>query len=479
MRRAFVLVLLCGCLLVLTPPRAQAVEVKVKGNFLFDWTYMDLGSMGADWSDTDHFGARQRIRLQMDFVASEALKGILMVEIGDILWGTATSSGRGSGGALGADGVNVETKRAFLQCVIPDTDLLFSVGIQGLAAPAVIAGSPFFDDDVAGVLAQYPVTGMVTVGAFWARPYNLATSGNPNPWDELDIFGLLVPVKGDGWKVHPYAILALAGRDVLLSSTLGSSSGAPELLAPALYSGRTGLSAGNLNQRTLGWWAGSTFLLDMFAPVTFKAEGVYGAVEAKEDAADRRGFYLAAELDYALECMTVGVMGWYASGEDASWRNGSEQMPSVSADWNPTTFAWDSGKLLSSDDILAGTAALNHNNPAGKWGVALLFKDISLVEDLTHQVRFLYASGTNDPKSRRVVYAMPNLFMVAPVDKGIELTSADRLFEVNLDSEYKLYENLGLILELGMVRLQYEDVFYAPENRGPGWKIAWGLNYTF
>lgn len=468
--------LLAVALVLAAASLAQAAEVKVKGNFLFDWSYVDLGSLGrTDWADADHFSAKQRLRLQMDFIASEHLKGILMFEIGDVGWGDARTNGRGSGGALGADGVNVETKRAFIQFTLPETELLFSVGIMGMAGPGPIAGSPLFDDDVAGVLVQSPVTDWLTVGGFWARLYDVNTSGSPNPWDEFDMFSVLTPMTGDGWKVHPYLVLASVGRDYLFSSTAVNT---PSMLAPAVYSGLTPLVVSDLDQRTLAWWTGVAVTLSMYDPFTLMLEGLYGSMDAKGSVADRRGYYLAAELDYALECVTIGLMGWYASGEDASWRNGSEQLPMAAADWNPTTFAWDGGSLLISDDLLANSAGLTHNNPAGKWGMALLFKDISVVEDLTHQLRFLYASGTNSAKSRRVRDVTAWGQVLVPVE-GIELTTADQLFEINFDHEYKIYENLALILELGMVHLHYGNSFWAPDNRGTSWKMGWGLHYTF
>ena len=54
----------------------------------------------ADTEDT--FDAEQRIRLQLDAVASEALSGTVYFEIGTQKWGQAAT-----GGALGADGTNM------------------------------------------------------------------------------------------------------------------------------------------------------------------------------------------------------------------------------------------------------------------------------------------------------------------------------------------------------------------------------------
>lgn len=486
---------------------AQAVEIEVKGEFTFAWMYVDNGNFydhGWDAQSEDQFHARQRTRIQVDFVASENLQGIFIAEIGEMQWGQP-GTGRSRGAALGADAVNIETKRMLIQFNVPDTELLFSVGVQGLATPGVIAGSPIFDDDVAGVLAQYPINDMVTIGVFWARLFDLQGNNITSPSsplvDEFDMFGLLAPIKGDGWKVHPYFIFAAVGNDVFQAGN-----GQPGMLSPAhnallTYAPASPFYLNIINDQPYiyGWWAGTTFELDMYDPFTFRLEGVYGSVEADVSAADRHGFYIAAELDYALDFMTIGLMGWYASGEDGSWTNGSEQLPMVSESWNPTSFGWDGGSLLSAGGVLSATAG-NNNNPAGKWGLMLSLKDLTFIEDLTHQFRVLFAMGTNAPESRRIVGAVfPNLILgykntynaafVVPAGSftlpgptivpGIELTTEDYMFEVNFDHEYKVYENLALILELGMVHVQYGNDLFVHADTSTGWKAAWGLKYKF
>ena len=70
----------------------------------------------ADKEDT--FDAQQRVRLQLDAVASEALSGTVYFEIGTQKWGQASS-----GGSLGADGNNVvRVKNAYIDWAIPQTD---------------------------------------------------------------------------------------------------------------------------------------------------------------------------------------------------------------------------------------------------------------------------------------------------------------------------------------------------------------------
>ena len=74
--------------------------------------------------------ARQRVRLELEAVASESLSGTVYFEIGDSVWG-ASNSLYGGGGALGADGSIVELKRAYIDWMVPNTDLKLRLGIQG------------------------------------------------------------------------------------------------------------------------------------------------------------------------------------------------------------------------------------------------------------------------------------------------------------------------------------------------------------
>ncbi len=477
---------------------AQAVEVKVKGEFKFTWAVVSKANtygFGWDGQSEDEFYARQRTRIQVDFVVSEVLRGVYYAEIGELQWGRA-------GASLSADGVNVETKRAYIDFNIPNTELMFRVGIQGLALPSYIAASPIFDDDVAGVTAIWPINDMFGVVAFWARLYDLdSNSGNNSSpdFDEWDMWGLILPIQGDGWEIQPWAALTSVGNDVIERLNTGAETNG--LLSPAhaaVFS--YGLQNSALYQNIINdqsyyiaWWLGAGLEVDMFDPFVFMLEGAYGSLEADNDIARRRGGYVAAEIDYKLDFATLGLMGWWASGEDGSWSNGSEQMPFVSSIWGPTSFGFDGSSLLS-------TGAFVSNSVTGKWGLGFLVKDLTFIEDLTHQFRVFYVAGTNDPASRSIAGLLPNTVLgwkgnfalnlppltypangnfPGPGIPNIELTTEDYMWEVNFDHEYKIYENLAAILELGFYHVEYGNDFYVHDGTVDSWKAALGLQYKF
>ncbi len=481
---------------------AKALDVSAKGEFLFSFRYDENGNLyGTSPLDQsrDGFHARQRMRVQVDFAVSEYLRGVYHIEIGELQWGRGGAAGRGSGGALGADGVNVETKRAFIEFDIPDTELTFRVGIQGITNPNIGLGFVLVDADAAGVSAMYRFNDAVSVTAFWTRLYdldvnNVASKGSSRV-DEMDFFALMVPIAGDGWTLTPYAAFIASGRDVFRDQGLASF---PRMLSPAFAAGLSYLGQPFVSQyvndqsHLYTWWAGATAEITMFDPFEIAVEALYGAVEAENSALDRRGLYVGAELDYKLDMLTLSLFGWYATGEDGSWRNGSEQLPTLSSvrAFGPTSFGFVGTRMLPWQGLVSAS-------PAGMWGLRFALKDITFVEDLRHTVRFLYAQGTNDPDSRRIVgLTSPNLILgykgsPMPVPAGyatlpmattiadIPLTTEDSMFEINVDTYYKLFENLELQLETGMVHVNYGNDVWINQDVGTAWKAALGLKFTF
>lgn len=514
---------------------ASAAEVKAKGEFEFNFGYTDnpdLYENGWDQQAEDGFYASQRTRVQVDFVASEMLRGVLYFEIGTIQWGRSTGPGGGDGGALGADGVNVATKRAYIDFMVPNTDLMFRVGIQGLALPQYIATNPIFDDDVAGVAAVLPINDMFGVTAFWARLYdqdanNVLTKNSPEA-DEFDAWGLILGITGDGWELSPWAMFASVGRNVIAGDPAYSgrvAGRAPAgILSPGALQGQTAYVAG-VTANYLGtgadyyydgiirddsyypaWWVGIGGQVDMFDPLVIMFDAAYGSVAASNSIADRSGWYASAEIDYKLDFATLGFLAFYGSGEDGSWTNGSEQMPIVSSGgWGITSFGFDGSSLDNAGDAFS-------NNPSGKWGLEFMVKDLTFIEDLTHQIRVLFAKGTNAPSSRMIasfpaatfnlwgykgqaaaaanltiMYAavgypwtfQPNVNFPGPGIPNVQLTTEDTYWEVNFDHQYKIYENLAAILELGMFDVQYGNDTWVHADTNTAWKAVFGLKYSF
>ena len=185
MKRLMTLLLAVGLVMAFAVS-AYAIDVNLKGEIQFTWGWFDNTDLNSNEGDGT-FGARQRERIFVDFVASENVKGTIAFEIGETEWGYSGGGvGKGSGGSLGADGVSVEVKRAYITFNVPNTDLIIQPGIQNMALPGAVMGSPILDDDVAGIVSSYQFNEYVGLALFWARPWNSDDSYDDDDGSQYD-----------------------------------------------------------------------------------------------------------------------------------------------------------------------------------------------------------------------------------------------------------------------------------------------------
>jgi hypothetical protein len=97
----------------------------------------------------------QRFRVKFAF-GTENVQAVWFLE-SDMLWGdnagsTPTASSRNSGGALGADKVQTETKNIYVWFKVPDTSVDVTVGLQGQSDD--YAGVLFGGADMAGIFVK-------------------------------------------------------------------------------------------------------------------------------------------------------------------------------------------------------------------------------------------------------------------------------------------------------------------------------------
>ena len=217
MKKILTLMLAAGMLLG-AASGAKAIDFKASGEWLVGFGLGD-GSLIKDvdnkkYRHHDTFNAGQRVRLQLDAVASESLSGTVFFEIGDQMWGNAES-----GGALGADGKVVKVKNAYIDWMVPNTDLKLRMGLQAVAMPNVAGGSAIMDGDAAAVVASYQFNDNVGLTALWMRPLNdnyTGTNAEDEPYDNgynnyldnMDLFALMLPLKFDGVELTPASMKA-------------------------------------------------------------------------------------------------------------------------------------------------------------------------------------------------------------------------------------------------------------------------------
>lgn len=481
MKRIITLLLAAGLVLG-AAGASKAADIKAKGmwDFAFTWANNFNDSKGGD----DYFDARQRLRTQIDVIASESLRGVVFLEMGDQVWGQASS-----GGSIGTDGTVVEVRFSYIDWVIPNTELKVRMGLQPVALPGFVAGSNILNHDAAGITVSAPITDNIGVNLFWARLENDNGMGQHRGADSkyrtdaFDAVGLTIPLTFDGVKVTPWGLYAAVGTDSLRSN--GSANHAAPANGDQIGNLRKGLLPKGVNAATAfsddnngnAWWAGVTGDITLWNPFHLAVDLNYGGIDLGTDTVSnidlkRTGWLAAVLAEYKLDMFTPGVIFWYASGDDDDPYDGSERIPSIRGSWTATGMSYDGYFSLGNGDDLFGIYT------AGMMGAVIRLKDISFVEDLTHVLRVAYLNGTNDK-------AMANEGIITSGDlTSGYLTTKDKAWEVNFDTTYKIYDNLLLNVELGYMYLDYDKGVWGDLEETAGisssaFRAAVNMRYAF
>jgi hypothetical protein len=498
---------------------ASAIDFKAEGEWLmgFGVGQTDFirktraGNEKQKYSSDDAFTAGQRIRLQLDAVASENLSGTVFFQIGDTTWGKGDE-----GGALGADGTSViKLHGAYLDWGVPDTDLKLRMGLHTVTMPNMAGGSAVMDTQAAGITAAWQFSENVGLTALWARPFNDNYSENnydywnersanrANYLDNMDLFGLLLPLKFDGFEATPWAMYGMRGKNSTKFNDYygGLADGAPHFtlnpypttaaiafeLNQAYPVGNTSKAYGSM------FWTGLPFAVTALAPLNIEFDINYGYVEGMgrydlyknlqyrgRGSTERQGWLAKALVEYKMDWGTPGIFGWYASGDDGSAKNGSERMPSICPYGNFTSFigdgnlGWASGNYYDRNTSYAGT-----------WGIGGRITELSFMEDLKHSFTVAYWGGTNSTsmvKYMATAFDWDNGSMEGPY-----MTTKDGLLEFNLINSWQIYENLEMNFELGYVVNFMDNGTWKKTNSGREtsfekqdiWKAQMVFAYTF
>ena len=465
MKRMMTLLLAAGLVLGAGMGSAKAVELTANGTWQFGWSWMQgLGGDSADTSDT--FKAKSRLRTQFNFIASEELQGVLQLEIGNADWGGE------NGWATGTDGVNLKVRYAYVDWMVPNTDLHVRMGLQPMSAPMyTFNGTVLCDAEMAALTASYQFNEMVGVTLAWMRPYNDDSESH----DAIDLFLLSLPVTGDGWAVTPYGIVGSVARHAMegvgtnIDGEWGKVWGAElgYLQAGLLPVGAIALPGDKAHG--VAWWAGIGGELTMFDPFRVALDFVYGSVDLGDNNRvdlKRSGWAVSGEASYALDFVTPKVGLWYASGDDANPYDGSERMPFIYPSNAINNFGFDGG-WYDADQISVGSV--------GMWGASLQFNDIQLIDGLYHDLRGTYVQGTNNRAMAAVAGAPIRNY------EGMYLTTGDSAWEIDFDTKYDIYKNLALHVELSYINLDLDEAAWGhvDSDAEEAYKAGIYLTYKF
>jgi len=483
---------MAAALVMLLAGGAQAADVKASGYWWME------GISRQNWNfnkgKDDNFAIEEKLRTAFVFTANENLRGVLDTQIGTNNWGNGLyqiGSGRTAvtdAGSRDAGGGNIMLRKAYIEFKVPNTKANVSAGFQTVTLPAAFGGgSAIFDDQVASLVLSTPLTKDVSLLAGYARPYDNNTSGSTatvnGAGTSADMVFAAVPVNFGDFSITPFAMFAYAGSQAGADGTSGGS----KML------GFAGPNS-SYTDGVRGYWGGAAFSMSPTdLPIKVMADFNYGKATYTNyfnNTRDggRSGWLADFAVDYtALSMMTPEAFFTYSSGETGQDPNKSGRMPVVGVPQNWTVGSFFFGERLELTGSMNNPAGYTVNT-LGYWAAGISLKDITFVDKLSHTINILYARGTNS------VDYLNNSLNLNSVNYAGFLTERDSLWEFDLNTRYKIYDELTGYLYLGYIKSNFDvDAWRGAANlsattknnlsgvgsSGDAYKIGVGLNYFF
>ncbi len=390
MRKFLWMVAVGGLVLALAAP-VMALDFKFGGEYRMRFYAGDnqggnLGSTPSDMFDHNNpnhnsRGAQLRVRPRFDVSDDNGnVTATLRLEIGDIEFGNGGGAqgitngqtwavggarvGNGAGGSIGNDGVNVETKWAYLDFAIPGIPLRLRTGLQPWYLPKGI----IVDDDTIGIRA-YGKYDILTYELAWFRASCGPGATTPAGAASFPSSGAArASCVGGVAYTNPYPPPA--------GTTFGAPSGVAGLttdnkydwyqlkvdaaiakwLNPGLYGiygmnkqttfGNGGI-AGTAGTPAENWYIGAT-ATGQIGTVSYDVDFIYGSAEggpagtnvgsngvlaSSSGFVKMQGWMVDGGVHFPIGPVTISVVGSYATGDKRDGGN-SEAFPYISPSWN-------------------------------------------------------------------------------------------------------------------------------------------------
>lgn len=411
------------------------------------------------------FRGAQYSRFQFDINPDEFVSATALFEV-DTYWGRNEGNGFGefSGGQIGTDGVNIQTTYAFLHVQPSNIPLQARAGLTSVSLPNQIGGSILLDDNIAAVVLEYEVAEGVNSSLIWGRPYDNADSSFSN--QTMDIFAATFTYAQHGNILAPYITYTQFGKNVA-GDPLGSA---------WVDGGNIGLWNGfsDFSGNPWAFWTGFSSRYHGPYDLVAKADLIWGTLHGGGDAAGRQGAVLLGELDWVLDFMTIGILGWWATGDDDdSYKDGSGRMPFITNQWGLTDFGYYKYAITTESSLLI-------QDTTGRWTLGLVVEDLTLTERLSTSCTFLYMRGTNSADPVKNNRFSPELLEGGYRNNwGTYLTKKDWLIEIDSETTLQLYENLNLILRMGYIHIEVDPHVWGTADTRDAYRAVLLWNYQF
>ena len=473
MKRLLTLMVIC-CFLVATAGISFASELSSYGYFRTTVQYQSNQDFDDDSRD-QNFAAEQRVRQYFEYKQNENLKAVIGFEF-DSIWGDTMR--------LANDSNAFELRQAYLDFDLPNNSKTnLKIGGQWFALPGINWSSPVLGGQAPGIKINNSINDKIDMNLGWVR---MIEDQNATNNGAADMFYLTAPIDKNQFSMTPWVSYARVEKEGMDQSP--SYGGAFDVVNSYNRGMQTfdvtslgTLSSqfedsGNYTDGVNAYWIGFLTNIKSVSQMDIQLEGAYGSVEADQDQNDRSGYWIRGLFDYTeMENMTPSLFGFYSSGEDDDLSDGSETMPYFGNDGVTITQTGYLTGFGSMTNLATYNYALMQYVPHAMWQLGLGLKNIKATKKLSFNVAASYMRGTNDKDAFDGLTQDQRDTLL-----GSELTTEDAAWEIDVNGNYSIYENLDAMLELGYGQVNLDESVWGDNPKeDPAFKCVTGIKYSY
>ncbi len=500
--------LLAFCLACGIAAPASASTFSINGYMLMEGQMSNnLSSFKAGDDAWNHFDVNQRIEIQFSWDYSEAIRGQMTARVpSNGTWGNNFDFNTHN---------MFNLYEAYFQWITPIGGLNIVAGQQAFALPGYMntESSPVYDDNQTGVSVDIPINDLIGINFDWIRLeaakgrfFSSYYVGSSEQKAVKDMFNLIIPITTDIVDVTPWASLMLVeeGRTIetaySLDGVIGSDAlaavGSEEKNQLAYFAGLTskvklidGLNFGIdvlVSGSTMENGEKSTTIAEtksydnatdydaailasnvVSGVITYDNSGTANAwsVTTEEtytyNVSYNMGILADAFVSYDLPFMTIGLNGWYASGDKINLADDKIEYGAIlspCASWGDGTSAYFANAGIINNVGIA--------TPAGTMGGGLNVLSYAIMPKLGIGANVMYVMGTNE-----YIDTTGNTVSNGSVDF---LTTKDSILDIGGKVSYDIYDNFQVKLVGNYLIPNYDNI-----DTDNAFVVSAGIRYIF
>jgi hypothetical protein len=296
-----------------------------------------------DHKDHDQY-FDQRFDLKLTADNNDGIKGVVMLEMGDAIWGDKNHYGRLGGGDGGSE---IEEFNAYIEI---DKWIYTKAGVFTFDSP----NSAILSEELAGILVGKDF-GKFAINLLYSKLYDGGSDvrGFDNN-DDANLWGVMVPVKTHYFNMTPYFLYSHIENKGRLTISPGNYGNLRDVYNGYIYRslnvddsfsllGRnfTKDSFHSNYEDTDAWWVGAIFEgnIPIGSGLIWNLQGVYGNadINSKNGNGDLKmeGFLIDGSLTYVFDKFKFDLYGLFSNGfdEDDYKHHDLKIMPTIAPDY--------------------------------------------------------------------------------------------------------------------------------------------------